>query len=52
MTPEEKVRPEFKQDNDDDDFTLANLIATMEEKSNNIAEAVRKLKELMAGIEG
>lgn len=41
----------IKQDNDDDDFTLADLIATMEEKSNNIAEAVRKLKELMAGIE-
>ena len=41
----------IKQDNDDDDFTLADLIATMEEKSNNIAEAVQKLKELMAGIE-
>ena len=41
----------IKQDNDDDDFTLADLIATMEEKSNNITEAVKKLKELMAGIE-
>ena len=41
----------IKLDNDDDDFTLADLIATMEEKSNNIAEAVQKLKELMAGIE-
>lgn len=41
----------IKQDNDDDDFTLADLIATMEEKSNNIVEAVQKLKELMAGIE-
>ena len=41
----------IKQDNDDDDFTLADLIATMEEKSNNIADAVHKLKELMAGIE-
>jgi len=41
----------IKQDNDDDDFTLADLVFTMEKKSNNIAEAVQKLKELMAGIE-
>ena len=41
----------IKQENDDDDLTLADLISTIEEKSNNIAEAVKKLKELMAGIE-
>lgn len=41
----------IKQTSDDEDFTLSDLIATMEEKSQNIASAVARLKELMAGIE-
>ena len=41
----------IKQSSDDEDFTLSDLIATMEEKSNNIVTAVARLKELMAGIE-
>ena len=36
---------------DDNDYTLAELISSIEEKSNKIAEAVRKLKELIANIE-
>jgi len=41
----------IKQTDDDNDVTLGELVATMEEKSNNIANAVYRLKELMAGIE-
>lgn len=41
----------IKQGADEEDFTLSELISTMEEKSNNIIIAVQKLKELMAGIE-
>ena len=36
---------------DDTDYTLAELVSSIEEKSNKIAEAVAKLKELIAGIE-
>ena len=36
---------------DDTDYTLAELVASIEEKSNKIAEAVAKLKELTASIE-
>ena len=38
----------FQEDND---YTLAELVSSIEEKSNKIAEAVAKLKELIAGIE-
>lgn len=41
----------IKQTDDDEDISLGELISTMEEKSNNIITAVKKLKELMAGIE-
>lgn len=41
----------IKQGADEEEFTLSELISTMEEKSNNIITAVQKLKELMAGIE-
>ena len=36
---------------DDNDYTLAELVSSIEDKSNKIAEAVRKLKELIANIE-
>ena len=36
---------------DDTDYTLAELVSSIEEKSNKIAEAVAKLKELIANIE-
>lgn len=36
---------------DDMDYTLKELVSTIEEKSNKIAEAVQKLKELIKGIE-
>ncbi len=36
--------------NDDDDLTIGELVETIEEKSKNIASAVLRLKELMAGI--
>ena len=36
---------------DDTDYTLKELVSTIEEKSNKIAEAVLKLKELIKGIE-
>ena len=36
---------------DDTDYTLAELVSSIEEKSNKIAEAVLKLKELIANIE-
>ena len=41
----------IKQGADEEEYTLSELISTMEEKSNNIITAVQKLKELMAGIE-
>ena len=36
---------------DDTDYTLAELVSSIEDKSNKIAEAVAKLKELIANIE-
>lgn len=41
----------IKQTDEDDDMPLSELIATMEEKSNNIQNAVAQLKALMANIE-
>lgn len=41
----------IKQTDDDEDVSLGELITTMEEKSQSIADAVARLKELMAGIE-
>ena len=36
---------------DDTDYTIAELVSSIEDKSNKIAEAVAKLKELIANIE-
>ena len=36
---------------DDTDYTLAELVSSIEDKSNKIAEAVAKLKELITNIE-
>ena len=36
---------------DDTDYTLAELVSSIEDKSNKIAEAVKRLKELIANIE-
>jgi type I restriction enzyme M protein len=41
----------INQTDEDDDMPLSELIATMEEKSNNIQNAVAQLKALMANIE-
>lgn len=41
----------IKQTDDDEEVSLGELITTMEEKSQSIADAVARLKELMAGIE-
>ena len=41
----------IKQTENDEDITLNELISTIEEKSQNIVNAVAQLKELMAGIE-
>lgn len=41
----------IKQTDNDEEVSLTQLISTMEEKSRNIANAVARLKELMAGIE-
>ena len=41
----------IKQTDDDDDMTLAELMATIQQKSDNISKAVAKLQELMANIE-
>ena len=41
----------LKQTSDDEDVSLSDLISTMEEKSQNIVNAIARLKELMAGIE-
>ena len=40
----------IKQTNDDDDMTLAELMQTIQQKSENISKAVTKLQELMANI--
>ena len=40
----------IKENKDDDDFTLTELIATIQLKSDNISKAVAKLQALMANI--
>jgi type I restriction enzyme M protein len=40
----------IKQTNDDDDMTLAELMSTIQQKSDNISKAVAKLQELMSNI--
>ena len=40
----------IKQTDDDDDMTLAELMSTIQQKSDNISKAVTKLQELMANI--
>ena len=42
----------IKQTDDDDEMSLADLIGTIKQKSDNIRDAVAKLQELMANIEG
>lgn len=41
----------IKQDDDDNDYTLAELMAQIQEKSDNISKAVAELQKLMANIE-
>ena len=41
----------IKQTNDDDDMTLAELMQTIQQKSENISKAVAQLQELLKGIE-
>ena len=41
----------IKQTNDDDDMTLAELMSTIQQKSENISKAVAQLQELLKGIE-
>ena len=41
----------IKQNNDDNDYTLAELMAQIQEKSDNISKAVAELQKLMANIE-
>ena len=41
----------IKETNDDDDMTLAELMATIHQKSDNISKAVSQLQELLKGIE-
>ena len=41
----------IKETNDDDDMTLTELMATIQQKSNNISKAVSQLQELIKGIE-
>ena len=41
----------IKQNDDDDDYTLAELVAQIQEKSDNISMAVAELQKLMANIE-
>ena len=41
----------IKETNDDDDMTLTELMATIQQKSDNISKAVSQLQELLKGIE-
>jgi type I restriction enzyme M protein len=41
----------IKQTNDDDDMTLAELMSTIQQKSDNISKAVAELQGLLKGIE-
>ena len=41
----------IKDTNDDDDMTLAELVGTIQQKSDNISKAVSQLQELLKGIE-
>ena len=41
----------IKQNDDDNDYTLAELMAQIQEKSDNISQAVAELQKLMANIE-
>jgi len=41
----------IKADNGDNDISLAELLDTIQDKSNKIAEAVNQLQELLKGIE-
>ena len=41
----------IKDTNDDDDMTLAELVGTIQQKSDNISKAVMQLQELLKGIE-
>ena len=41
----------IKQNDDDNDYTLAELLAQIQEKSDNISKAVAELQKLMANIE-
>lgn len=41
----------IKQNDDDNDYTLAELMAQIQEKSDNISKAVAELHKLMANIE-
>ena len=41
----------IKETNDDDDLTLSELMATIQQKSDNISKAVSQLQELLKGIE-
>ena len=41
----------IKQNDDDNDYTLAELMALIQEKSDNISKAVSELQKLMANIE-
>lgn len=41
----------IKQTNDDDDMSLAELMQTIQQKSDNISKAVAELQKLMANIE-
>ena len=41
----------IKQNDDDNDYTLAELMALIQEKSDNISKAVVELQKLMANIE-
>ena len=40
----------IKQTDDDNDMTLAELLSTIQQKSDNISKAVAKLQALMANI--
>ena len=41
----------IKLTNDDDNMTLAELMQTIQQKSENISKAVAQLQELLKGIE-
>ena len=41
----------IKETNDDDDKSLSDLMATIQQKSDNISKAVIQLQELLKGIE-